>query len=50
MRLPPGTYHLTGYSPQVLAGRGEARCFAVHPVHVKAGKSTRGVEVICPIP
>jgi hypothetical protein len=50
MLLPPGTYHLTGYSPQVYAGRAEMRCTAVHAVHVKAGKSTRGVEVICPIP
>jgi hypothetical protein len=50
MPLPPGTYQLTGYSPQVHAKGAEMRCTAVHAVHAKAGKATRGVEVVCSFP
>jgi hypothetical protein len=50
MLLPPGTYQLTGYPSQVHAGSHPIPCSAMHPVQVKAGKSTRGIEVICPVP
>jgi hypothetical protein len=47
--LPPGTYDLAGYSPLVHVGRAEQRCLAAHPVQVMAGKSVRGVDVVCSI-
>jgi hypothetical protein len=49
MLLPPGTYQLTGYPLQMHASRAETGCTAVHAVHVRAGTSTRAIEVICPI-
>ncbi len=49
MTLPPGTYHLTGHSPEVGSNGHQMRCFAEHPVQVKAGRSIRGVKVICSI-
>jgi hypothetical protein len=49
MLLPPGTYQLTGYPQQMRASRAEIGCTAVHAVHVRAGTSTRAIEVICPI-
>jgi hypothetical protein len=50
MLLPPGTYHLTGYSPRVRINGQEMRCGASHPVHVRAGKPVRGIEVFCSVP
>lgn len=50
MPLPPGTYHLTGYSPLVHFNGLEMRCIAEHAVQVKAGKSIRGVAVFCSVP
>lgn len=47
MLLPPGTYQLTGYPSQVHAGSHQIPCFAARPVQIKAGKSTRGIEVRC---
>ena len=38
---PPGTYQQTGYPSQVHAGSHQIPCFAVRPVQVQAGKSTR---------
>jgi hypothetical protein len=49
LRLPPGTYQLTGYSPRVRANHAEMRCVASHPVHVRAGQSTRR-NVYCSVP
>src|SRR5215467_10883445 len=48
-RLPPGTNGLTGYSPRVRVNHTEMRCDASHPVHVRAGRSTRG-DVYCSLP
>jgi len=48
-RLPPGTYHLTGYSPRVRVNHAEMRCVAMHPVHIRAGQSTRR-NVYCSVP
>ena len=48
-RLPPGTYRLTGYSPRVRSNNAEMRCVASHPVHVRAGQSTRR-NVYCSVP
>lgn len=48
--LPPGTYRLTGYSPQVYAGSAEMKCSAEHEVRVTAHGGTAGIEVICSVP
>lgn len=50
MLLPPGSYHLAGYTSQVHADSHQLPCLAVRPVKVRAGKSTRGVEVVCSVP
>ena len=49
LSLPPGTYRLTGYSPQVHAGSSEVKCSAEHAVRVSAHGRTAGIEVICSI-
>lgn len=49
IHLPPGTYQLTGYSPRVHVGNHEMRCVAMHRVHVRSGRSTRG-NVYCSVP
>jgi hypothetical protein len=49
LSLPPGSYRLTGKSPMVMANGTEMECMAMREVHVKAGKATRGVKVICSI-
>jgi hypothetical protein len=50
MLLPPGSYHLTGYSPRVLINGQEMRCRSEHAVQARVGKSIRGIEVFCPVP
>jgi hypothetical protein len=50
MLLPPGTYHLAGYSPRVRADGMRELCVAMHPVEVRADKPVRGVEVVCSVP
>lgn len=49
LRLPPGTYQLTGYSPRVRANNAEMRCVASHPVRLRAGQSKRR-NVYCSVP
>ena len=46
MMLPTGAYNLAGYSPVVHVGRAEQRCFAAHPVYVRAGQTTRDMKVV----
>jgi hypothetical protein len=47
LSLPAGTYHVAGYSPLVEDGQGG--CAIRKPVHVAAGRTTRGVLVGCSI-
>jgi hypothetical protein len=47
LSLPSGTYHLAGKSP--LWGNGKHACPAGQTFHVAAGRTTRGVLVICPV-
>jgi hypothetical protein len=49
LRLPPGTYQLTGYSPRVHVNHAEMRCVASHPVRLRAGQSKRR-NVYCSVP
>ena len=49
LSLPAGVYQLTGRSPMVMVNGVEATCVLAQPVRVRAGKETRGVQVICPL-
>jgi hypothetical protein len=49
LSVPPGSYHLTGYSPQVLSDGAEMQCSARNAVRVKAGNVSPNVHVVCPI-
>jgi hypothetical protein len=50
MVLPPGSYHLEGYSPRVRADGMREVCLASHPVKIRPDKPIRGVEVVCTVP
>ena len=47
LRLPPGTYRLTGHSPQIQDGK--ALCTATKPVSVTGNGPLNSVKVICQI-
>ena len=49
LSLPPGSYELTGYSPEVLGDGQQALCRAERAVHVTRDKPVHGVWVICSI-
>jgi hypothetical protein len=40
MLLPPGIYHLTGYSPRVRGNNHMMRCIAEHPVQANGEEDT----------
>ena len=50
LSLPPGTYRLTGHSPQVMGDGQQALCRAERPVHVTKAKLVRNTWVVCSIP
>ncbi len=45
--VPPGSYHLTGYSPRVRSSGAEMRCSAQNAVSVEVGKLSPIVHVVC---
>lgn len=45
--LPPGSYQLTGHSPKVTLNGAEVVCNAMHPIHVTARTTMRGIRVTC---
>jgi hypothetical protein len=47
IRLAPGTYRLTGTSPQIQ--NGKLTCFTPHLVHVRSGQVTVGVKIFCSV-
>jgi hypothetical protein len=50
MSLRAGVYRLTGRSPMVTVNGVEPTCgIFAPPVHVRAEKETRGVQVVCPL-
>ena len=49
LTLSPGTYQVTGHSPMVYSNGAQMLCTAARPVHITAGKTTSGVDVICSI-
>ena len=50
LSLPAGLYGLTGRTPMVTVNGVEPTCGVWEPpVRVRAGKETRGVQVVCPL-
>jgi hypothetical protein len=49
LTLSPGTYQVTGRSPMVYVNGAQMPCAAARPVHITAGKTASGVDVICSI-
>jgi hypothetical protein len=49
LSLPPGTYRLTGHSPQVMGGGQQLLCRAERTVHVTRHKPVHNIWVICSI-
>ena len=50
LSLPPGTYELTGHSPQVMGDGQQMLCRAAKTVHVTTDKPVRDTWVVCSIP
>jgi hypothetical protein len=50
LSLPPGTYRLTGHSPQVMGGSHQELCCAARTIHVTMRRSLHNIWVICSIP
>ena len=49
LSLPPGTYELTGHSPQVMADGQEMLCRATKAVHVTRDGTVDNIWVVCSI-
>jgi hypothetical protein len=47
MSLPPGTYQLSGSSPEVVLDGSAVQCSAARPVRITAHRITRGIKVTC---
>jgi hypothetical protein len=45
LQLAPGRYRLTGRPRHT-----KVNCFTPHPVTVRADKTVKGINVICPVP
>jgi len=50
LSLPPGTYRLTGHSPQVMGDGQQLLCHAARTVHMNRHKPMQNIWVICSIP
>jgi len=50
LSLPPGTYRLTGHSPQVMGDGHQELCRAVRAVHVTRSRPLHNIWVVCSIP
>lgn len=50
LSLPPGTYRLTGHSPQVMGDGRQMLCRAARPVRVTRHKPAHGIWVVCSVP
>jgi hypothetical protein len=49
LSLPPGTYRLTGHSPQVIVNNRQESCVALRPAHVTMRSPLRSIWVVCSI-
>ena len=50
LSLPPGTYRLTGHSPQVMGDGQQSLCRAERIVHVTRHKPVQNIWAVCSIP
>ena len=50
LSLPPGTYRLTGHSPQVIVFSQQELCLAARAVHVTRYRPLHDIWVVCSIP
>jgi hypothetical protein len=50
LSLAPGTYRLTGHSPQVMVDNHQEMCFAARAVHVTMREPLHSIWVVCSIP
>lgn len=50
LSLPPGSYRLTGHSPQVMGDGQQALCRAMRPVRVTGHKPVHHIWVVCSVP
>lgn len=46
---PPGTYQLTGHSPQVMINGRQGLCIAARALHLTRNKTARNIQVVCSI-
>ena len=49
LSLPPGTYRLTGHSPQVMGDGQQLLCGAAQTVHVTRHEPVHNIWVVCSI-
>jgi hypothetical protein len=49
LSLPPGTYRLTGHSPQVMVNNQQGLCIARRAVRVTRRKPLHNIWVVCSI-
>ena len=49
LSLSPGTYRLTGHSPQVMIDNHQEMCFAARTVHVTMREPVHNIWVVCSI-
>jgi hypothetical protein len=50
LSLPPGTYRLTGHSPQVMVNGQQMLCTGTRTVQVTKTEPVHGADVVCSIP
>lgn len=50
LSLPPGTYRLTGHSPQVMGNDQQELCSAGRTVHVTSRRPAHNIWVVCSVP
>jgi hypothetical protein len=50
LSLSPGTYRLTGHSPQVMVDSRQEMCLAARTVHVTMREPLHNIWIVCSIP
>jgi hypothetical protein len=50
LSLSPGTYRLTGHTPQVVVNGRQQVCLAARAIHLTTHEPLHGISVVCSIP
>ena len=50
LSLPPGTYRLTGHTPEVMGDGQQGLCFALQTINVTMRTPLHNIRIICPVP